>query len=315
MIFDKLAGIVERHFPHFKDMMTQAKLFQFEGIPHHILPALFSDKTSEEVDDICNSFFLPYKVTAIEDGASCIIIADRKDNQTGIDAPRFFLEATIPSHNKEYYDFKVSNLDTAWIEEMRRLKVVIINYGIGEVKSWNKDIFGTTGEIYGAMAVNKKDIIIKDICYRLDEKVLADGCLQNFTTALQEIMFFNQPDKFILEKRPAKEKKVGKGWIRRSIHRPVYTILHPAQIRHRMNLISSIRGPIAEGFDRRRHIRYLSHVMYSKDDTGADIQPKIIPNGPRRGETYYKSTVIQATWVGPSESTVGNKRYKVILDR
>jgi hypothetical protein len=315
MIFDKLCGVVERHFPDFKKMMIKAKLFQFEGIPHHILPTLFEDKTEEEVNDICNGFFLPYEVTAIEDGASCIVIVDEAPDTIGVDRPRFYLEAMIPKNQNEYFDFKVSKPDFEFIEEMQRENVLIINYGVGRIKQWTKTQFGTTGKLYGALAANKKRIVLKDVLKRLDSEHIQKSCLQNYVAAVQEIMFFNQPDKFILERRHVKSKSVKYGRIARTNQRPMYTILHPAKIRKKLNITSAKRGHIEQGHDRRRHIRYLSHEIYSKDDNGAEIEPKVIPNGPRRGEFYYKKTVVPATWVGPHEAVVGNKRYKVILDR
>lgn len=320
MIFDKLCGVVERHYPKLKYLLDDAKIFQFEGIPHEILPTLFHDKTDDEIDDMCMSFFMPYQTVAIEDGASCIVLHDPLPDTVGLDNDRLFIEAAYPFSDGKYYETKFfSEYERKIIAKTDDIRPLTISFGSHKISEWDRNRFGATGKLIKSTVIDKHKVYCDDIVKKFptEEEEMVKGALINVAAALQEIMFFNQPDKFILERRPLKKKKLGKGWIARSIWRPVYTILHPAEIRKRMQLTGSkARGPLIEGFDRRRHVRYLSHEKYAeKDDLGRKLEPKVIPNGPRRGELYYKKTIIPATWVGQSESIIGNKRYKVILDR
>lgn len=319
MIFDKLCGVAERHLPFIVPFLKDAKIFEFKGIPHHILPTLFEEKTSEQIDDMCNSFFMPYQTIVVEDGASCILLHDAYTDTIGLDHERFFIEATFPKNSSdEFYDNKFMTKEKR--DEIRSqldAKLITVIFGLHQIKQWDKKSFGTSGELRGAMICDKKQALDVDLFRQLsydESKNLQEGTLINISTAIQEIMFFNQPDKFILERRHIKQKKSIKDRIPRSHQRPIYTILHPAKIRRTMNVHHKAgKSPVAH--ERRRHVRYLSHPMYAKDKDGYMIESKMIPNGPRRGEPYYKKTVVPASWIGPSEAVVGNKRYRVILDR
>lgn len=319
MVFDKLCGVIERHYPKLKHLLDDAKIFQFEGIPHEILPTLFEGKTDSDIDDMCKGFFLPYQTVVIEDGASCILLHDTLPDTIGLDHDRLFIEAAYPFTDGKYYETKFFDTDQRkMLAQNDDIRPLTVSFGEHKISEWNRQSFGATGRIIKASVLTKHKVYFDDIMKeypKADEKNVMEGILINVGAALQEIMFFNQPDKFILERRHIKHKKTSKTKIARSHQRPVYTILHPAEIRKRMNIHHSTKAPLIEGHDRRRHVRYLSNPIYAKDPDGYMIEPKTIPDGPRRGELYFKKTIIPATWVGPSESTIGNKRYKVILDR
>ena len=97
MIFDKLAGIVERHWPSVEKEMRKARLFKFEGKPHEVLP---KEHPQEEVDRMMESFFLPYDNIFIEDGGSGVYIGDEEEQQKGLTGERFFM-ACMPIDGSE----------------------------------------------------------------------------------------------------------------------------------------------------------------------------------------------------------------------
>ena len=192
---------------------------------------------------------------------------------------------------------------------------------------------GSPGE-YGMImdgTVTKSYICSKRNCYDMtkdgsekDQRDHQSRVLRNIMVAYQEILYMNRPSHFILRTTNTKtvnsKKKQKK--LKRSHQRPLYTILRPDEIRERMGIKNFTDG-ISQGtrrnltvpFERRRHWRYLSNDKYRYDQYGYPIEPQVIPAGQRRGELYYKRVNVPATWVGTSEKIVGNKRYKVILNR
>lgn len=109
------------------------------------------------------------------------------------------------------------------------------------------------------------------------------------------IAAINDPAKFVLEARPV-SAKVKSGTIPRSHQRPNYVILHPREIRQRMNLPDPDHGgPTKAPHERRGHYREYRSMRF------------VHVKGQRKW--------IEATWIGPAESVVGKKQYRVILDR
>ena len=113
-------------------------------------------------------------------------------------------------------------------------------------------------------------------------------------TAIEEVMTFNTPDRFVLETIPSKRKRA-KGRIERSDSRPTYTLLRPDAIRRTMGISSNAK----EGFKKRPHERRRHFRTYKSD---------------RYKSAKGKTVVIPATWIGPSEAEIGNKRYRVCLE-
>lgn len=77
--------------------------------------------------------------------------------------------------------------------------------------------------------------------------------------------------------------------------RPVYTLLTPQAIRQQYIPRSKVpTGRKVGAHERRRHYRTLRSDRFTR----------------MRGRTI----VVPATWVGPSEAVIGNRRYRVMLD-
>jgi hypothetical protein len=125
--------------------------------------------------------------------------------------------------------------------------------------------------------------------------------ISHVSTAIEQVMYFNTPDRFVLETQRVSKKqrprKASKGRIPRSDERPVYTLLHPSEIRRVMGIgdpASDQSGRKVRPHERRRHFRTYTSERYKS----------------ARGTTV----VIPATWIGPDQASVGNKRYRVCLD-
>lgn len=292
MLFDKLAKTAE----HSDDkamikMLQQAHLFVFPYIPHEILK-------KEVYEDDISEFFLPFPCIAIEDEASCVIIQDSTPDQTGFNVKRHFIEifSMCPDHPEAYRDSHQQFIrETINPADRNRFMV-----SIGTIKTFlyfndkQYEVIGTINRIF----------LCEDgrINYEAPLRVVkSEHCmsttLSNYVTALEEVLLFNRPDRFILEKTPLKVKKAGKGLpIKRSHQRPIYTLLKSHEIREKLGLPEPEHHHASpRPHERRAHWRTYRNERYKK----------------MRGQ----SVKIPSTWVGPSEAELGKHYYRVILDR
>lgn len=317
MIFDRLCGIIEAHYPIFVPLLRKAKLFEIPIVPHEDLPKTFEG----DIDFFENNFFLPFSVVAVEDNATCIILFDLEKDQKGTKSERGFIEC-LPL-NRDIKNFKESlTEDTSRYESKEMLELhnkgyAIVSIGvIDTLKFWSKDKFSAGGGISVSMVASKRDILLKDLHKGngFDKDAIA-GTVGNAYTAMQEIVYLNQPTNFILKETPLKKKKGKTDKVARSHERPKYTILSPNKIREKMEL-PKIKGTHASPIphERRRHDRWLSDIRYAYDEKGEKRIAKPIPYGKRKGEPYFVHVDVPATWIGLTENTVGNKHYKVLIE-
>lgn len=352
MLFDKLCGVAERHIPFLIPTLRRAKIFKFEGVPHEILDKMLDDRSDDEIKDLYNGFHLPYPVIAIEDGASCVILEDTLDDQMGFDNYRLVTELIDVNADNKYFNDDVSVAErkqglikayTGGREPSLKYTIVFGKARISLITRkddyivGNKDLYN--GEYYHGPGSDDNDVgLITDAGIRSAVGVTKNGLIdtwkhcsdivkdqilksfsQNALASFSEIMYIQSPSRFILKSTPLniKNKKKSKK-IPRSHQRPMYTVLKPEEIREKLNITHSHGtggSRTVRVHERRRHWRYLSDDYYAYDKNGDRLPPLIIPTGKRRGEIYYKKTYVPATWVGKSEAVVGNKRYKVVLDR
>ncbi len=321
MIFDKLVSIVENQMHEIKYIVEDAKIFEFPFIAHEVLK-----QDPEKYEEMADTFYLPFSITAIEDKASCVVLIDTEENQRGLWGRRNFIEcmsldADDKAFNKEM-DNRVIAKSGSWME-LHRTGHVILSMGYIEKGEWvgGTDVQGI-GNVDKCCIISKNNIVTsdleKDMLTRNENaefvKEDINKALINVWSAMEEIHYFNTPDRFILEISPTKRRKNNKK-IPRSHERPFYTILKPFEIREKMGLpqIKSHNSPIPH--ERRRHERFLSNVRYSIDSKGNKRVAKIIPYGPRKGEHYFKRVDVPAVWVGPTEKVKGNKFYKVLINK
>ena len=99
MIFDKFCKIVEKFIPGMEKIAVESNVLFLIKMPTKLLK---KGKHSEllQFKDI---FALPFKITAIEDPASLIILIDTEDNQIGYSGKRIFIEFTPWSSTSESF--------------------------------------------------------------------------------------------------------------------------------------------------------------------------------------------------------------------
>ena len=317
MIFDRICRLVERCpelFRPLRPVIEAAHLFHFPHVPGEVLPKNYAD---DALAFHTEHFVLPFRTVAIEDESSCVVLWDANANAAGLGARRFYFEFA-PLSAKHASTWRDAEEEMAHRETMRREdreqldRLSQVTFGtiwnLGSVplseadprpedpdRNWRYNVETT---LIGAWVLNGDDVDMELSAPMMTqhlEGVCAQGA-RNAITAIEEFMQFNAPDRFILEDRPLKERKKTPK-ILRSGDRPLYTLLHPAEIRSKLKLPEPERGGPRKPHERRRHVRRYPD----------DIE--------RWPNMHGKSIVIPASWVGPSEATVGKRRYKVLLDQ
>lgn len=298
MLFDQFCGVAEKLLPKYLDAARQAKLFVFDQAPHEFLP-----KTKPDIN--FDLFTLPFPITAVEDTANLIILSDPVENQFGINHTRRYIEVSRIDASMDNYSNQLIPDDMKLERESNKELF----------EKLSGDIFITEGQI-NQIEVHEAQWIVSanlDYCHWVDKRrksvktydqnqiddYTRNAAASNAMSALEELMTLYTLDRFILEASPVLTEKqvrrLSKGKkIPRSDERPVYTILKPSEIREAMhiNLGHDRKSPVPH--ERRAHFRQLRKESGYKED-------KII--------------MIKATWIGVSEKTIGNKHYRVILDR
>jgi hypothetical protein len=309
MIFDKICGISEKRFPDLASILNKSRLFHFDGIPEEFLPKEIDPEIHNFLE---TQFMLPFPCVAIEDKASLVILFDIIKNQRGINKHRYFIDIVRFETPIENFDEK----DLAMNKIIKNSPVgdsdpFIVCFGlIEEIKLLSPKKFTAIGRldrVLCCLGQPKKSQDVVHFDYSGDDLLRKFGIevlqqhlksgLRNSMTAMQELFYSNTPNKFILEKRPAKRKKNVRGRILRSHDRPIFTLLTPEEIRKIMcvpALNKNGETVLKEGYERRSHPRTFHSDRFIN----------------MKGQTI----TIPATWVGPSDNIVGNKYYKVRLD-
>lgn len=290
MIFDAFARIAEKHIGGsvLKDLEA-SRLFVFPGRGDTDLPKSYSEDQRMWLHE---NFFLPFRIVCVEDEESCVLLKDPEEGARGAAVDRAFVDCIpigdVPGVSDDLKDdgelYQI-NFGTAAYH--------LVGEGTSDL-SWMIE-----GGIRASLYATRKRVV-----YFASDDALAGFVtrknLHNAGTALQEVMFLNTPDRFILEKsptQPRRRKGRDKKPVSRSHERPVYTILKPHEIREQMGLPeeSAAERTKPRPHERRAHTRTFRAERYKA----------------KRGKTI----IIPATWVGPSEAVVKGKRYRVLLDR
>ena len=288
MIFDKFAGIAERQLHQFRKEVNRARLFHFDG-ELGVMPE--DNRKTDAVEFICKNLFLPFKDIAVEAEDSCIFISDREKDAIGPDPIRDFIAViTFPDkdlvmvakghcHSFDYADGHysgISMIDEIWTGPPR-----------GELV-FRHEIFNTQDKNY-------------------TDTVFA-GVTSLVVRALEMLALMNTLERFVLEQKPAKDRppKKAKGRILRSNERPTYTLVKPKEAREIMGIKEEASVPTGRKITERRAHYRKEHERRLKSDRYSNAKGRVLT---------IPKTFIPAVWAGESESVVGNKRYKVILDR
>ena len=300
MIFDLFASIAERYMrgDFIEKLVREARLFYLPGRAHEFLPTEIDE---EIVYSLGDDFFLPFKTVAIEDTASCIILHDTKKKQKGLQTGRIFSEC-MPLSKKNLMEMKGADDHIDEIESFEEdldlpKDAAMITIGTLKMRPTSSKQYEADGVVQGVSLYSKSNgcILAAKDTYIIHESV-TPHVIKNAVTAIEEVMYFNTPNRFVLEVEPVKikKKKISNGMIPRSHQRPKYTLLRPREIRRKMGLPELETKGTKSPHWRRKHFRVLRSERFKK----------------MRGKTL----VIEATWIGPSEAVEKGKRYRVMLD-
>lgn len=299
MIFDKFSGMVERipEFHNLKSLMDEVKLFYFPAKPQDVL-----DK-EVDVTEYIDNFFLPFPVIAIEDQASLCFLIDTETEQRGLKKPRRFIDIVSLSTMVDNFDPNITGPKELeyykkYYSQIKQMDLYTVSFGyIEDIIQNSKTKFKFRGETVKAYAIEKNKIVedvMKTTLGGANEDMLLTP-VKNAGVAIQEVLYFNSPSRFVLKESSVKQRKNPKK-ILRSVDRPIYTMLTPKEIRDRLSLPNpkneSRKTP--EAHYRRRHFRTF------KSDRFKNMKGK--------------SIVVPATWIGESEKVIGKKKYKVMLE-
>ncbi len=300
MLFNQFCGIAEKFLPDHIDTAKRANLFYFDKAPHEFLP-----KSKPDIN--FDMFTLPFPITAVEDPANLIILSDPVEGQFGINLERKFIEVSR-------IDGSLDNYSNHLIPDELQLNTQV-NKQIFEKLSG--DIFIAEGVINKIEVQETQWIVSAHVDYyhwvdknRKSIETYNQNQIDNYTrnatasnamSALEELMTLYTTERFILETSPVLTQKqlrrLSKGKkIPRSDERAVFTILKPLEIREVMGInpgpSQDRKSPVPH--ERRAHYRLLRKESGYKED---------------------KIVLVKATWIGVSEKNIGNKHYRVILDR
>lgn len=294
-VFNVFCRFVERYLPEIKDVVEYAKLFYVdnkemykgkEGIINTLtVGSLYVPYTSSIFIDTAISppgFLLIYDTSNNLENAVILIGSLIADKFMLLDIDALRLEKSTPG---ETYNFKLKSL---FLYDVKKDTIKAYKNGSPRLKDMETEV--TT---------------------------LTNSQLTMAFTALNAI---NKPHYFIVEEKPVLPKKQNKSKkIKRSHQRPHYTVLHSKYVRSKIGLPepnrSGRKGHKKRPHDRRRVVAFLQDDIYRFDNDGKPIEPKIIPWGKDKGRFYYKISERKATWVGPDTNQIGNKIYRVILDK
>lgn len=319
MLFDTLLKVTSKNLPALNPILDKAALFHFPYVPHEKLPKSFDG----DIDLIKELFHLPFPITAVEDPAGIVILIDNQPNQLGLSTERLFVEIVpLLFEGRNYREAFAS--ESQLTNEQQAKQSIINRYG-KEAKNIVHITFGGIDQIdfhddrhtldcHGFISetalVGKNKVYFKhnqtELINHFGEeisKTICHSALKNTITAVQELLYFDSPNNFILEESPIEVKplkdnqKVNKKLrFQCTDNRIKYTILSPNEIRTKLGLIKpegQRNSPVPH--ERRSHYRTLNSDFFSK----------------KKGQTI----VVKATWIGESEKVVGNKRYRVLLDK
>ena len=300
MLFDKLAGFVERHIPDLVPDLEKTALFEFPFRAHEaITPGRFCQ------DDL-EHFFLPFPRTAIEDKATCTFIFDGTEKQVGLSTPRTFIDvlSMAGSDDPGAFTGSLSELDPEMRQWAKRegLHQIALGCIFSMQLPRGKTDYQVSACVDRIVIVNghgkiQSDMATQALKFMPGAEESCRGIIGNVITSIEELMLVNSdPRYFIFEKSPANPRKCKAGRIARSPDRPRYIPLTPEVIRKTMGL----DRPTGDGVnakrphERRRHWRLLKSERF-KNKQGQRI-------------------MVDACWVGPSEAIIGKTRYRVRLD-
>lgn len=331
-VFDLLATLVGTHLPDARALLHRARLFDFPYRAHEVLPKTFQPGERELIHE---HFFLPFEIVAVEDTASLVVLMNTEPEQRGLPGRRHFIEC-LPMRVGDDAEFRPeereiiqkhqaffasapersATVTMGYIEQMRfepdgnilfngALDLAVFatpeRILMNLVSEWHR-----TQQYKQAVGLAQRE---RGALREREEIEFREATLRNVAVAMQEVMYFNTPNRFIVERTPKsywryedrlrarkrRKQDPTKRPVLRSDARPTYILLTPEEIRTQFHFPTPTGGT-KRAHERRRHFR-----TYPND-------PARWPNAAGR------TVVVPATWVGPSERQTKDTRYRVLLD-
>ncbi|MBM3494211.1 MAG: hypothetical protein FJX72_07815 [Armatimonadetes bacterium] len=308
--FDRLCWFAERFpdllSPSLDALLFQTSLFRFPHTAHEVLPKFY---TKEELDFQRAYFHLPFRIVAIEDQTSCVILWEEQRDQIGLISKRWFIELASLSAERasSWNDGALETKARAKLPAATRARLEHahnFSFGMFEVadventgaseQSWRFMLKGSVASYHMLDDNGPMPEGVELLAAYPD--IMTTTALRNAMSAVEELMMFNRPDRFIVRETPARARALDAPKIPRAHERPTYTLLHPQEARSKLGIpMPTGRGGRFIG-ERRRHVRRY-------------------PDDPERWpKAHGKIIVVPATWVGPHEANVGRRHYTIMLD-
>jgi hypothetical protein len=293
-----MVNLLERHLPQYASLLSRAALFTFPGNAHEVLR--HDAPAPEEWRFLEETFFLPFPVTAVEDPASCVVLADSVPDAVGFATPRLFIECCPVSAPDSAFpeDGKPDQAELArqhWRQEAPDACGIVVGSLDRLVYRDGHRYF--TGQVHGQWILCRDRILAEDqgALRNVSHDDFNNQALRGAATCAEEIMWFNAPNRFVFETSPVRVARnhLRSGRVLRSHERPQYTLVTPHEARVKLGLAEPTgRHPTPHA--RRKHYRKLSSERFTH----------------KQGQVI----TVPACWVGPSEVVRGNKRYRVLLE-
>lgn len=299
--FNAVCRVVQAHrrraeLPNWVFRLVQnAAYFQFPG--HSALDLPNEKIFAEGADAVSESFFLPFRQTVVEDDEKIVFLEDSEEKQEGLAGSRKYVVA--------FYHTNADSDKNALVFEWGSIESGAFTNSAGPIESpkWGTRL-GIS--LHGGMLATKKEII-----QPLDGFSASDftdpnsqTIIRNVSTlvggALRVIAYFNMPNRFIFEVGPVKPEPDHGAKIKWGEVRPRFTLLTPGEIKRVLGVPddADVEAEIARSpHPRRAHKRKFRSDRY------------------KASGLFGTSILIPATWVGPSEAVIGQRLYRVHLDR
>ena len=192
MIFDKLRIASALWLPDIQPVVESAVLIRLPIDPHKTLPTRMSTWQLMST----GQFKLPYRITAIEDLASCVIIADKFAGQQGLEDDRIFIEC-VPAgpdvDESHYNDTTEATREMAGMCATMPADTVIITVGHFSSMAQRSNGYLVDGAVTHAIVCAGNVLLVAPGAFGCmgdrERKQTSESSLRNAMTSVEEIMF------------------------------------------------------------------------------------------------------------------------------
>ena len=285
MLFDRLCRAAERHecLDFLRHWLNVARLFAFD------------DDGTVPAPKQADQFALPFAVTAVNSGErACTIFHQQADDWTT--GHQFLFAYDLLRLMQHFSQIGQPVVPPSVAQSLSfNPPLMLVAHGTCRLEADCNGYRLVVGFYKNRQWYIKGDGIWVFPCenHSLDTQQSIVASIQHSAVMVSAI---NDPQRFVLEQSPVRERHWDKHRILRSHDRPQYTILKPQEIRQRLGLPPPEEpGTSKCPHERRGHFRTFHSERF------------VYVKGQRKW--------IDAMWIGPSESIVRNTRYRVVLDR